>query len=129
MHDSVMGARLLAPTAAPMTATQARQNQAAYSVLSNVCDNLSEPTAPRWDQSPVFELLADQVDFAIDTRFNDLMLDANAIREPWQRGRPGWCRSPTPGRPCAGSVVDRARPTTSCAPRSTRRAGAGPDTA
>lgn len=89
---AMMGARLLAPTAAPMTATQsASETKAAYSVLSNVCDNLSE--AYRAALGSVARMLnpysPDQVDFAIDTRFNDLMLDANAIRETvaaWQAG-------------------------------------------
>ena len=87
-----LGARLLAPTAAPVTATQsASETKAVYSQLSLACDNVSEayraalgslaamlsPTAPK------------AVDFAIDTRFNDLSLDANAIRETvaaWQAG-------------------------------------------
>lgn len=89
---AMLGARLLAPTAATMTATQsASETKAAYSMLSLACDNVSE--AYRAALGSLARMLAPnappKVDFAIDTRFNDLTLDANAIRETvaaWQAG-------------------------------------------
>mgnify|MGYP001197134513 CR=1 FL=1 len=87
---ALVGARLLAPTAAVKTATQsAAETKAAYSVLTTVCDNVSEAyRAALGDLARVYNPTA-KVDFAIDTRFNDLTLDANAIRETvaaWQAG-------------------------------------------
>ena len=80
-----IGARLMAPGEAVKTATQsASETKAAYSVLSLACDNVSQA------YTRVLQWLNDPTgSFAIDTRFNDLTLDANAIRElvaAWQAG-------------------------------------------
>ena len=80
-----IGARLMAPGEAVKTATQsAAETKAAYSVLSLACDNVSQA------YTRVLQWLDDaRGSFAIDTRFNDLTLDANAIRETvaaWQAG-------------------------------------------
>lgn len=81
---AALGARLLAQTGQPMTATQsAAETKTSYSALSLACDNLSEA------YTRALQVLDPNADFAIDTRFNDLMLDAEAIRETvaaWQAG-------------------------------------------
>jgi hypothetical protein len=81
----MLGARLMTPGEAVKTATQsAAETKAAYSVLSLACDNVSHA------YTRVLQWLDDaNASFAIDTRFNDLTLDANAIRETvaaWQAG-------------------------------------------
>ena len=87
---AAVGARLLEsrPT---LTATQsASETKSGYSQLSLACDNVSEAyrralqEIAKWYGNPTTG-----IDFAIDTRFNDLTLDANAIRETvaaWQAG-------------------------------------------
>lgn len=87
----MLGARLLAPGEAVKTATQsASETKAAYSVLSLACDNVSAAYTralqwlETWGRS-----VKSAASFAIDTRFNDLTLDANAVRElvaAWQAG-------------------------------------------
>lgn len=86
-----LGARILSQTEAVKTATQsAAETKAAYSQLSLACDNVSEAytRALRWAE--VWNTGRDSdASFAISTRFNDLTLDANAIRETvaaWQAG-------------------------------------------
>lgn len=88
---AMLGARLMAPGESVKTATQsAAETKAAYSVLSLACDNVSEAytRALRWAEGGT-RGRASTASFAIDTRFNDLTLDANAIRETvaaWQAG-------------------------------------------
>mgnify|MGYP005753304301 CR=1 FL=1 len=86
-----LGARMLSQSEAVKTATQsAAETKAAYSQLSLACDNVSEAytRALRWAES--WNSGRDsEASFAISTRFNDLALDANAIRETvaaWQAG-------------------------------------------
>ncbi|QQP97930.1 DUF4055 domain-containing protein [Lysobacter enzymogenes] len=85
-----LGARLVTPTRAAITATQsASETKAAYSPLSLACDNVSDAytKALRWASAWIGREVKDS--FSIDTRFNDLALDANAIRETvaaWQAG-------------------------------------------
>ncbi len=86
-----IGARLVAQREAVVTATQsASETKASYSVLSLACDNVSDAYTKvlqwleTWGRSGTSD-----ASFAIDTRFNDLTLDANAIRETvaaWQAG-------------------------------------------
>lgn len=82
---ALVGARLL-ETAGAKTATQsASETRAAYSQLSLACDNVSQAytQALQWVEGNTSSSLN------IDTRFNDLTLDANAIRETvaaWQAG-------------------------------------------
>lgn len=88
-----LGARLMAQGEAVKTATQsAAETKAAYSALSLACDNVSQAYtralqyAVRWMRSSAVNVAAS---FAIDTRFNDLTLDANAIQQvvaAWQAG-------------------------------------------
>lgn len=81
-----LGARLISPDASVKTATQsAAETRAGYAVLSLACDNVSEgyTKALRWATGDA------SASFALDTQFNDLTLDANAIREivaAWQAG-------------------------------------------
>lgn len=88
---AMLGARLVAPGEAAKTATQsASETKAAYSVLSLACDNVSEAYTRvlRWLETWGTNGQS-KASFAIDTRFNDLSLDANAIRETvaaWQAG-------------------------------------------
>lgn len=87
---AMIGARLVTPSAT-MTATQsASETKAAYSVLSTVCDNVSEAyRGALADLARIYGTDPKRVDFAIDTRFNDLTLDANAIQQTvaaWQAG-------------------------------------------
>lgn len=87
----MLGARIMAQGEAVKTATQsAAETKAAYSVLSLACDNVSQAytRALRWAET-WGTARASNASFAIDTRFNDLTLDANAIRETvaaWQAG-------------------------------------------
>lgn len=86
-----LGARLMAQGEVAKTATQsAAETKAAYSVLSLACDNVSQAYTralgfvEAWWGRP-----AGKASFAIDTRFNDLTLDANAIGQvvaAWQAG-------------------------------------------
>lgn len=86
-----MGARIMAQGEAVKTATQsASETKAAYSQLSLACDNVSQAYTRvlQWVETWGTGRQAD-ASFAIDTRFNDLTLDANAIRETvaaWQAG-------------------------------------------
>lgn len=86
-----LGARLMAQGEAVKTATQsAAETKSAYSVLSLACDNVSEAytRALQWAETWGRPAKSD-ASFAIDTRFNDLTLDANAVRElvaAWQAG-------------------------------------------
>ena len=88
---AMLGARLMAPGEAVKTATQsAAETKAGYSVLSSVSDNVSDgyTRVLRWAETWTSGG-ASTASFAIDTRFNDLTLDANAIRETvsaWQAG-------------------------------------------
>jgi len=86
---AALGARLLGPGGKTMTATQsAAETKSAYSQLSLAADNVSE--GYRKTLAEIAGLAGSgEVDFAIDTRFNDLALDANALRETvaaWQAG-------------------------------------------
>lgn len=85
-----LGARLMASSQAVKTATQsAAETKAAYSVLSLACDNVSEAYSRVLTWAQMGMPSAGAASFAIDTRFNDLTLDANAIRETvaaWQAG-------------------------------------------
>ena len=86
-----LGARIVSQTEAVKTATQsAAETKAAYSQLSLACDNVSEAytRALRWAEVWNTGRESD-ASFAISTRFNDLTLDSNAIRETvaaWQAG-------------------------------------------
>lgn len=88
---AMLGARLIAPGEAAKTATQsAAESRAAYSALSLACDNVSAAYTRvlQWLETwgrPA----ASSASFAIDTAFDEAMLDANAIRETvaaWQAG-------------------------------------------
>lgn len=87
-----LGARLLGKGEATKTATQsASETKASYSVLSLACDNVSAAytRALQWLNTWGRTGLATKVGLSIDTQFNDLTLDANAIRETvaaWQAG-------------------------------------------
>ncbi|MBF6022868.1 DUF4055 domain-containing protein [Lysobacter niastensis] len=86
-----LGARLMAQTEAVKTATQsAAETKAAYSQLSLACDNVSAAYTRvlRWLETWGSGRTSGAF-FAIDTQFNELTLDANAIRETvaaWQAG-------------------------------------------
>lgn len=86
-----LGARFMSQTSAVKTATQdASETKANYSPLSLACDNVSAAytRALQWVET-WGNGLTSKAFFAIDTRFNDLTLDANAIRETvaaWQAG-------------------------------------------
>ena len=86
-----LGARIMAQGEAVKTATQsASETKAAYSQLSLACDNVSQAYTRvlQWLETWGTPRSTD-ASFAIDTRFNDLTLDANAIRETvaaWQAG-------------------------------------------
>lgn len=86
-----LGARLVAQGEAVKTATQsAAETKSAYSVLSLACDNVSAAYSRALTWAQGFDVAtATAASFAIDTRFSDLTLDANAIRETvaaWQAG-------------------------------------------
>ncbi|MGY3265155.1 DUF4055 domain-containing protein [Lysobacter sp. HA35] len=85
-----LGARLLSQGSATKTATQsAAETKAAYSMLSLACDNVSLAYTRAVQHAQKLVGGAQKASFAIDTRFSDLMLDANAIREvvaAWQAG-------------------------------------------
>jgi hypothetical protein len=87
----LLGARLIGPGEAVKTATQsASDTKASYGPLSLACDNVSEAytRALQWLETWGTGATSD-ASFAIDTAFNDLTLDANAIRETvaaWQAG-------------------------------------------
>lgn len=89
---AAMGARLLAPGEAVKTATQsAAETKAAYSQLSLACDNVSQAYTQvlQWLETWAFPQSKSTASFALDTRFNDLTIDSNAIRETvaaWQAG-------------------------------------------
>ena len=86
-----LGARIMSATEAVKTATQsAAETKSAYSQLSLACDNVSAAytRALQWVETWGSDGTS-KAFFAIDTRFNDLTLDANAIRETvaaWQAG-------------------------------------------
>lgn len=88
---ALLGARLLGPGEAAKTATQsASETRAAYSPLVTACDNVSAAytRALRWVETWGTTRNSD-ASFAIDTDFNEMQLDANAIRETvaaWQAG-------------------------------------------
>lgn len=82
---AALGARLIAPESAAKTATQSNaETTAAYSVLSLAADCVSEAyRRALWLLHKTSSRAAkpEDVDFAISTKFNELQLDANAIRE------------------------------------------------
>ena len=86
-----LGARIMAQGEAVKTATQsASETKAAYSQLSLACDNVSQAYTRvlQWLETWGINRSTD-ASFSIDTRFNELTLDANAIRETvaaWQAG-------------------------------------------
>lgn len=60
----------------------ASETKSAYSVLSAVCDNVSEAyRSAVADQARIYGIDPQRVDFAIDTRVNGLTLDVNAIQQ------------------------------------------------
>ena len=85
-----LGAKLLATGGAAITATQsASETKATYSILSLACDNVSDAYTKALQWASAYVGGSQKGVFAIDTRFNDLTLDANAIRETvaaWQAG-------------------------------------------
>jgi hypothetical protein len=86
-----LGARIMAQGEAVKTATQsAAETKAAYSQLSLACDNVSEAYTRVLQWLEVWGSgRSSNASFSIDTHFNDLTLDANAIRETvaaWQAG-------------------------------------------
>ena len=90
---AALGARLISPDASAKTATQSSaETTAAYSVLSLAVDNVSEAyRRALWLLHKTARPGAkpEEVDFAISTKFNELQLDANAVRETvaaWQAG-------------------------------------------
>ena len=89
---AALGARLLDSNQSVKTATQsASETKSSYSQLSLACDNVSEAYRRTLQEIVSWNPRGsvNDVDFAIDTRFNDLALDANAIRETvaaWQAG-------------------------------------------
>lgn len=87
---ATLGGRLLEATSVKTATQSAAESKAAYSPLSLACDNVSEAytRALRWAETWGSDR-SSKASFAIDTRFNDLTLDANAIRETvnaWQAG-------------------------------------------
>lgn len=75
-----LGARLLQPGAANKTAEQSKsESRAAYSVLSLVCDNVSQAfkTALLWVQR--FDGVTGEVDFSIDTDFDGLSFNTAVV--------------------------------------------------
>lgn len=77
-----LGGRLLEASAVKTATQSAAETKAVYSPLSLACDNVSEAysRALRWAET-WGTARQSTASFAIDTRFNDLTLDANAIRE------------------------------------------------
>lgn len=75
-----LGARLLQPGSATKTAEQSKtETRASYSVLSLVCDNVSQAfkNAILWIQR--FMGAAGEVDFAIDTEFDGLTFNSEIV--------------------------------------------------
>jgi len=82
---ALIGARLLESPGAKTATQSAAETRAAYAPLSLACDNVSQAYTQvlRWAQHRA------GASFDIDTRFGDITLDANAIRETvaaWQAG-------------------------------------------
>lgn len=87
---ATLGGRLLEPSAVKTATQSSAETKAIYSPLSLACDNVSEAytRALRWAETWGTDRQS-TASFSIDTRFNDLTLDANAIRETvaaWQAG-------------------------------------------
>lgn len=75
-----LGARLLQPGSATKTAEQSKsETRASYSVLSLVCDNVSQAfkNALLWVQRYMGS--AGEVDFAVDTEFDGLTFNAEVV--------------------------------------------------
>lgn len=85
-----LGARLVTPGEVVKTATQsAAETKSAYSQLSLACDNVSEAYTKALQWLETWGNGTSNASFALDTRFNDLTLDSNAIQQTvaaWQAG-------------------------------------------